>query len=251
VVQLPLGGYLGLALTHLLTGALDAAPLVTTSGNAGMGLHVNVLRESGVDLLKDLHVMLAVLDHVLEGLAVVLQHHLLPQVQSGLHLTLATKEGGDVIHLVAVKVEVTSSPLQRINGLVAEVGLDPVEDAAGLEPRKIESVAIVGHHLISGGSDNRKPLEHEPVALLMVPVQVIDLILVLPLVADADNGPLMDNRVGVNELLWPCPPKESDVRGGLNIPKQTPDFLEGFFHTAIFGSEPTIASLGKKKYRFP
>jgi hypothetical protein len=79
-----------------------------------------------------------------------------------------------------------------------------------VEPPEIKLVAVMRYELVGLGSDFRELGDHLAV-VAVVPRQRVDSLTVLPLPADANDRPLLDDVLVINENLPATPPREHNV----------------------------------------
>ena len=84
-------------------------------------------------------------------------------------------------------------------------------EAPCLDPLQIEAVSIVPDSLIGGIEYPTKIPKHLLVTLLTIPSKAMDLLVALPLVADADDSSFLQNVVMGDGKLEPRSPSQYHV----------------------------------------
>lgn len=187
------------------------SPLVPLLQDANVGLVGNVEGEFLMNVLQHLDIPLAVVAHSLEGFRVVLENDSLPQVKLRLNLAAEAHELAEVVQPVAVEVELPPRPLERVHRLVIRHHGDAMEQAAGAYPRHVELITVVADGLVSHVYDGDELLEHGFVILVLVPDEDFGLLLMFPLVPDADDCPFLNDVVVVEIYLVADAPREYNV----------------------------------------
>lgn len=86
-----------------------------------------------------------------------------------------------------------------------------MNQVATVVPRHVELVSVMGHHLV-GPFDLFVEFPYHLLVISIVPLEMINLLLPLPLPADADYCPLVNDVLYRNACLPAWSPKESYVR---------------------------------------
>ena len=97
-----------------------------------------------IDLLQQNNVHLAVVHHLIQAVPAIVQNHSLPEIKpSSVHLPAESKEFGNIVQLIAVKVELFFGNLEGIQRCVVWIHRDAMEEATGLDPLQIEAIRVV------------------------------------------------------------------------------------------------------------
>ena len=114
--------------------------------------------------------------------------------------------------------------LEGIQRCVVGIHRDSVVEAPCLDPLQIKAVSIVANGFVSRIKYPAKIPKHLLVALLPVPSKAMDLLVPLPLVTDADNGPFLQYVVMGDGELEARAPSQHHIGRGFNV-EEKPSFV--------------------------
>ena len=202
----------------------------------GLDRQVGVLVDPGTELFverfEELYVLLTILDHQLLSLLVTGQN-VLPELEPGVcQLGVSEEPIAHVAELVAQEPAVRLDDLVEVDLLERRWRQEPLQDQLTLDPRDVESLAVVGDYYFGFIEEVMKCLEHWNPAVSPLTVAQ-HLLLAVPLRREAQDPCWFDDLLDGDGNLEGAP----DMRGGwaaLNIEVQNASG-HGFFSRGRLG----------------